>query len=70
MKKGDKEPLTFDKILLLPDYLEFIQNGQKSIDSCGKKEVIEKDTLLQTELDKATFIYQILTSHKKDQVFR
>jgi transmembrane sensor len=56
MKKGDKESLTFDKILLRPDYLDFIQS---------LKEGIEKDDFLKHKLDKASFISQILTSHKK-----
>src|SRR4030042_22495 len=64
MKKKEIQPLTFDKILLQPDFIGSIENKNKKIDLYGKEE-IEKDESLRHELEKASFIYQILTSHKK-----
>ena len=64
MKKRELQPLTFDKILLQPDFIGSIENKNKKIDLYGKEE-IEKDESLRHELEKASFIYQILTSHKK-----
>jgi transmembrane sensor len=65
MKKRKKQPLTFDKILLQPDFISFIEkNRNKDVDSSGKQAVINDD-VFQHELEKASSIYHILTSHRK-----
>ncbi|MBN2275027.1 MAG: FecR family protein [Bacteroidales bacterium] len=64
MKKRDKASLTYDKILLLPDYMNFIQNEQSGIDACGNNKDENTDSW-RHELEKAAFLSQILTSHKK-----
>jgi transmembrane sensor len=64
MKRGDKDILTFDKILLLPDYKDYIKDNLSGANSCGKYES-EEGNRQRTELEKASLISQLLTSHKK-----
>ena len=65
MKKRIKQPLTFDKILLQPDCISFIEkNRSKDVDSSGKK-AIQNDDAFQHELEKASSVYHILSSHRK-----
>jgi len=64
MKKGDKESLTFDKILMQTDYLEFIHSEQSKIDSVEEGEVLRGNGW-KHELEKAAFISQVFTAHKK-----
>lgn len=63
-KKGDKDFITFDKILLQPDYAGFIQSRLSGTEFLGKTEG-GKENGSRHELEKAALISQILTSHKK-----
>ena len=55
-KKAKISPLTFDKILLLPDYPEYIKTRNTEI---------EENDPLRPELEKALILNQILSSHVK-----
>jgi transmembrane sensor len=55
-KKGRIPPLTFDKILMQPDFAELIKSRNKEV---------EENDQLRPELEKASFIYRVLSSHKK-----